>query len=222
MNIGSTEWKNLLVSGIRLPDILLQPHHAEQFAAYALELIRWNQKINLTAITDPEEVAIKHFADCLFPARIIPDGSKLIDIGSGAGFPGIVLKIIKPSLKITLIEASHKKVSFQKHIIRLLNLKDIEAYHIRAEDAAKNPNFSALFDAVICRAFSSADIFVSTALPFLNKSGRIIAMMGKFSEKEMQLVKDSELSYNLSARIEKYVLPIIEADRTIVSFIPKS
>ncbi len=222
MNIDSTEWKNLLVSGISLPDILLQPHHAEQFAAYALELIRWNQKINLTAITDPEEVAIKHFADCLFPARIIPDGSKLLDIGSGAGFPGIVLKIIKPSLKITLIEASRKKVSFQKHIIRLLNLKGIEAYHIRAEEAAKNPDFSAIFDAVICRAFSSAVIFVSTALPFLNKTGRIIAMMGKFSEKETEIVRNSEISCNLAAKIEKYVLPVIDADRTIVSFMQKS
>ena len=217
MNIASDEWKDLLMSCARLSDIVLQPCHAALFAIYALELLNWNRKTNLTAITDPAEVAIKHFADCLVPARIIPDDSNLLDIGSGAGFPGIVLKIFKPSLKVTLIEASHKKVSFQKHIIRLLKLEDIEAHHLRAEDAAKQANFTENFDAIICRAFSALNNFVSMSMPFMKQSGRMIAMMGKFSEQEMRMLKDAQVRYQLLSEIEKYRLPVIGADRTLVS-----
>lgn len=217
MDIASDEWKNLLVSCAGLSDMVLQPCHTDLFAMYAVELLNWNRRTNLTAITDPAEVAIKHFADCLVPAQLIDDDSNLLDIGSGAGFPGIVLKIFKPSLNVTLIEASHKKVSFQKHIIRLLGLKNIEAYHLRAEEAAKKTNFIKNFDVIICRAFSALNNFVAMALPFLRQNGHIIAMMGKFSEQEMHRVREAESRYRLSSEIEKYCLPLIGADRSLVS-----
>jgi len=215
MNIGSSEWKTLIISGAKLLGVDINDRHAGLFALHALELLKWNQKINLTAITDAEEIAIKHFADSVAPANMIPDHARLLDIGSGGGFPGIVLKVINPSLKVTLIDASRKKVSFQKQVIRTLNLKDIDAHHIRAEELAKTEN---RFEVVICRAFSALDMFVSMAIPLLAEHGALIAMKGKISDTEMASVEKLAIPLNAALSIEKYTLPFAEADRAILKF----
>lgn len=213
MDIGCSEWKELIISGAKLLGVDINDHHAGLFALHALEMLKWNQKINLTAITDAEEIAIKHFTDSVAPAKMIPDHRRLLDIGSGGGFPGIVLKVIKPSLNVTLIDASRKKVSFQKQVIRTLNLKGIDAHHIRAEDFAKT---SECFDMAICRAFSDLDTFVSMAIPFLAEHGEIIAMKGKISDSEIAAVEKLAMPLNATLSIEKYSLPFIDADRAIL------
>jgi len=134
MEIGSDKWKRIILSGAGEVNISVDSTQVDQFAIHARELLRWNQKINLTAVTDPLSVAVKHYLDSIAPAKILPHAGSLLDIGTGGGFPGIPLKILLPSLSVTLIDASRKKVSFLKHAGRTLGLRDFKVLHIRAED----------------------------------------------------------------------------------------
>jgi len=224
MQIGSKKWKALVIDGAREMGIEIDTKQMDQLTVHAAELIKWNKKINLTAITDPLEVAVKHFLDSMAPSKIIrPKVSEkqvsILDIGSGGGFPGIVLKILIPSLSLTLIDASRKKVSFLKHIIRTLKLDNAQAFHVRVEDLAKDPDFQNAFDFVVCRAFTSLDAFVLAAIPFLAKDGVIIAMKGKAAEKEMnalRALKNREISMEqLDMDCKKYRLPYLGAERAI-------
>ena len=134
--IGSRQWQKLIMDGARQLGIAIDEHICAAFATHAAELIHWNRKINLTAITDPRDIAVRHFIDSLVPAKFIPNGARLLDIGSGAGFPGLPLKIVKPSLSVFLIDGTRKKINFLKHMIRSLNLDQSEARHIRAESGS--------------------------------------------------------------------------------------
>ena len=183
MHIGSAEWEDIIISGAKLFDVQVGSEEAGQFSIHAGELIKWNSKINLTAITDPLEVAVKHFLDSLAPARIIPAGSSMLDIGSGGGFPGIPLKVILPSLSVTLLDSSRKKISFLKHVLRTLGLKGINACQARVENLSENKE---LFDVVICRAFSSLDKFIESALPVLAENGIMIALKGRLSNNDIE------------------------------------
>ena len=134
MNIGAQAWKNTIVEGARELGIAVSAAQADQFAAHALILKAWNRKINLTAIHAPMDMAVKHFLDSIIPSRHIRPGSRLLDVGSGAGFPGIPLKVMLPSLDVTLVDATRKKVSFLSHVIQALHLSRISAIHSRLED----------------------------------------------------------------------------------------
>ena len=227
MQIGSKKWQNLIYEGAKNLDIQIDKRKIEKFAIHALELMKWNQKTNLTAITDPFEVAVKHFLDSIVPVKIIPSNASLLDIGTGGGFPGIPLKIILPSLSVTMIDASRKKVSFLKHIIRTLELKNIDALHIRAEEFANKPGVKKKFDVIISRALSSMTSFAMTALPFLNKEGAIIAMRGNVSGDDFQLLRSSvnkrqailldgdTEAFEIS--VKRYSLPYLKSDRSMVS-----
>lgn len=127
------ENKDFLVEGAKTFGIYLGGKTIETFELYLKELLKWNQKINLTAIRSEKGIVLKHFLDSLSVHPYLPNCSSILDIGSGAGFPGIPLKIIQPTLEVTLIDSVHKKVDFQKHIIRTLGLKGIEAIHGREE-----------------------------------------------------------------------------------------
>jgi len=218
MQIGSTEWKDIIICGARYFDVQVGSGEAGKFLIHAGELIKWNSKTNLTAITDPFEVAVKHFLDSLAPARIIPPGSSMLDMGSGGGFPGIPLKIILPSLSVSLVDSSRKKVSFLKHVIRTLGLEGINAFQARVENLSENKE---RFDLVICRAFSSLDKFIESALPVLAENGIMIALKGKTSYKETEsarlLGNDNRgegLLYN--TEVIKYSLPYIDSERTLM------
>ena len=227
MQIGSKKWRNLIYKGAKQLDIQIDKGKIDKFEIHALELLKWNQKINLTAITDPVEVGIKHFLDSIVPVKIIPPNASLLDIGSGGGFPGIPLKISLPHLSVTLIDASRKKVSFLKHMIRILELENIEALHIRSEAFAKAPGVAKSFEVVISRALSSMTSFVLTALPFLKKDGVIIAMKGDVSNHDIQLLSSSinkkhdmlmdEDIGEFEINVKRYSLPYLESNRSIVS-----
>jgi 16S rRNA (guanine527-N7)-methyltransferase len=228
MKIGSREWSNLVIEGAAAFDIQLDNHHTDRFAIHAEELIRWTAKTNLTSITDPLEVAVKHFLDSLVPAGIIASGASLLDIGSGGGFPGIPLKVLIPSLSVTLIDASRKKISFLKHVIRSLKLGGIEALHCRAEALATDPLYINRFDVIISRALTSLDSFVRLALPLLAKEGSIIALKGETDKKELadlQLRVIEGLSpgvsacQSLSVSVKNYYLPFIHSKRSIISIV---
>ncbi|MDF1591178.1 MAG: 16S rRNA (guanine(527)-N(7))-methyltransferase RsmG [Desulfobacterales bacterium] len=220
MKIGSPSWKKIIQTGAESLEIDVELQQLDQFVRYAEELIRWNRKINLTAITDAEALAIKHFLDSIAPAALIPPGASLLDIGSGAGFPGIPLKIVRPDLKVTLIDAVRKKVSFQKHVIRTLGLQNIRAHQVRAEQfSSETP-----FDVVITRALSTLTEFVKLALPLLTEDGVMLSLKGVPAEAQAEVaVLQSDVDRDrLAVALSSYRLSGIAADRTIVAVKRKS
>jgi 16S rRNA (guanine527-N7)-methyltransferase len=147
----------------------------EQFLRYQQELLDWNTRMNLTAITEPEEVLIRHFLDSLslLSAYDQPQ-TRLLDIGSGAGFPGLPLKIMRPNWQVVLLEATGKKVTFLRHIIETLQLHDIVALQGRAEELAHQSDYRATFDVVTARAVASLPTLLEYAAPFCRVGGQII------------------------------------------------
>ncbi len=216
MDIGSREWQHLIVDGAQQLGIAIDERMSAAFAAHAAELLHWNRKINLTAITDPRDIATRHFLDSLAPAKFIPDRARLLDIGSGAGFPGLPLKIVKSSLSILLIDGTRKKINFLKHMIRSLGLDQSEALQIRAEKLQEDPESVHSFDIIISRALSDLTSLVKVATPLLAKQGAIMAMKGEVDQKELDALRADILGDRFSLEIENYTLPSIHALRSIV------
>jgi 16S rRNA (guanine527-N7)-methyltransferase len=209
MKIGSKEWSQVIVDGAKAFDLDLDHHHTDFFAAHAKELLHWNHTINLTTITDPFEVAVKHFVDSLAPVKLISPGATLLDIGSGSGFPGIPLKVIMPSLAVTLIDASRKRVNFLKNVIRTLRLDGIEALHIRAEDLADDSAYLKHFDTITSRALTDLKSFIRQARPLLAANGQMIALKGLVDQTELEAARSNILA------VETYLLPFTQSKRSI-------
>jgi 16S rRNA (guanine527-N7)-methyltransferase len=216
MEIGSREWQRLIVDGAQQLGITIEERKSAAFAVHATELIHWNRKINLTAITDPRDIAIKHFLDSLAPAQFIPERARLLDIGSGAGFPGIPLKIFNPSLSVLLIDGTLKKVNFLKHMIRSLGLDRIEALHVRAENLGHDPELVTAFDVIISRALSDLTSFVNYALPLLANQGTIIRMKGEVGKVELDRLQAEILGDRFSLEVENYKLTTTDLQRSII------
>jgi 16S rRNA (guanine527-N7)-methyltransferase len=163
------------VAGLLQLDIELSARQIEQLLLYRRELLDWNTRINLTAITDFEEVLTKHFLDSLSLLLVYdrPE-TRLLDIGSGAGFPGLPLKIVRPQWLVTLLEATNKKVSFLLHMIEVLQLEDVEAVHGRAEELAHKREYRTAFDMVAARAVSSLPTLLEYAAPYCRVGGSIV------------------------------------------------
>ena len=147
----------------------------EQFLCYRQELLDWNTRFNLTAITDPQEVLLKHFLDSLSLLTVYDrPTARLLDIGSGAGFPGIPLKLVRPQWQITLLEATGKKVTFLRHMITTLQLEQIEVVQGRAEELAHRPEYRASFDIVTARAVAALPILLEYCAPYCRVGGAIL------------------------------------------------
>ena len=228
MEIGSSTWKEMIVDGARGLDVVVQPSQADQFAEHAHILQEWNRKMNLTAIDSAPDTAVKHFLDSIVPSRFIRPDSRLLDVGSGAGFPGVPLKVMLPSLKVTLVDAVRKKVSFLKHVIQQLQLSDIEAIHCRLEDLPKQGTGE--FDVIVCRAFSSLSDFVEKSLPLLASGGLLLALKGGNLEAEVRQGsagqtgssifsvsgKGPHRQLQLQMKVVRYQLPFLALSRTLV------
>ncbi|MGQ9646144.1 MAG: 16S rRNA (guanine(527)-N(7))-methyltransferase RsmG [Thermodesulfobacteriota bacterium] len=212
------ENQELLVEGAKAFGIRLSEKQLEAFDLYLRELLKWNQKINLTAIRSEKGIVLKHFLDSLSVYPYLSKTPSLLDVGSGAGFPGIPLKIVQPSLEVTLIDSVRKKVDFQKHIIRTLGLKGTEAIHGRIQDKEILQSMTGRFDAVTSRAFSDLRTFLRLALPFLRPGGILLAMKGALEEAETSfLTKREETRYRLQ-RIASFHLPQSTDQRSILLF----
>lgn len=207
--------KDLLKKGAAELGVELTADQMCTLELFAEELKRWNRKINLTAITDDEGIAVKHLVDSLSLLKAVRGPGRMLDIGSGGGFPGIPAKVMCPDLEIVSVDAVVKKISFQKQAVRLLKLEGFDALHVRAETlAADYPHY---FDWVVSRAFSDIPSFVAMALPVLKSGGRIVAMKGKNAAEEIAAAQ-SDLE-KLGARVESvqdFTLPCSGDARSLV------
>lgn len=200
--------------GIKLSDKQL-----EQFELYFQELVSWNEKMNLTGITERDQVYMKHFYDSLslsFYLNMNEAGS-LADIGSGAGFPGIPLKICFPHLKLMIVDSLSKRISFLQHICDTLGLKDVQLIHGRAEDVSRVFAHRDAYDIVTARAVARLSLLNEFCLPFTKKDGIFAAMKGSDPSEELAEAKRSfkELRAELQ-KVESFSLPVEESSRHIV------
>ena len=166
--------------------VQLTPEQMHAFQTFSRDLIAANERVNLTAITDPDAITLKHFLDALSLAPLVRTAQTLIDIGSGAGFPGIPIKIALPHLRVTLLEATGKKVSFLKQIISTLELENISAVQSRAEDLGRDPKHRERYEVAVARAVADLATLSEYALPFVRVGGIFIAQKGKDVDQEVQ------------------------------------
>ena len=161
-----------------------------EFEKYMNLLLEWNEKINLTAITKPEEVKVKHFEDSLtcLKSGYIKDGDRVVDVGTGAGFPGLPIKIENNTVKLTLMDSLNKRINFLKEVSSQLNL-DTQCIHIRAEEAGKNKFYRGKYDVAVSRAVARLTVLAEYCLPLVKKGGYMLAMKGKDIEAELEEAK---------------------------------
>ena len=180
--------KTLLLRCTQEMGLMLTEEQVDQFFLYRQLLLSWNEKMNLTAITDPTEVVLKHFADCLslLPQAKLPQGAKVIDVGTGAGFPGIPIKIARPDLSLTLLDSLQKRITFLDEVVQSLGLTNVTLYHSRAEDGGRNPALREQFDGCVARAVASLPVLAEYCLPFLKVGGVFVALKGPDAQKEWQ------------------------------------
>lgn len=167
----------LLQRGAAEMGLTIVPEQLNRFSALADELVKWNRKINLTAIATEKEIVVKHFLDSLTAVRVLNGTGRLLDIGSGGGFPALPLKIFHPELSVVAVDAVEKKIIFQRQAARLLGLSDFTALHARAETLSTEHGRS--FDWVISRAFADLPTFVAMAAPLVKLKGLLVAMKGR-------------------------------------------
>lgn len=199
--------------------IELTESQLSQFDRLTTELLAWNTHTNLTAITDPAEIVLRHYLDSLslIPALGLVDGMRLADVGSGAGFPGLALQIALPGLYTTMIEATGKKARFISHAIDVLGLERARALSARAEDAGRNPHHRAKYDVVVARAVARLPVLVEYLLPLAKVGGACVAMKGATAEAEAVdaqgalAVLGGELE-----RIDRVELPGVDASHFLV------
>ncbi|MBO5409276.1 MAG: 16S rRNA (guanine(527)-N(7))-methyltransferase RsmG [Clostridia bacterium] len=189
----------------------------DRFQRFSDLLREWNEKINLTAITEPDEIELKHFIDSLTILETKKVQGRVIDIGCGAGFPSFPLKIAHPDLEVTLLDSLNKRVLFQNEVIKELNLTNIHTVHSRGEDGGKNPDLREQFDIATARAVSSLPSLVELCIPFVKVGGYFIALKGSSVEEEIAASKKA--LKELSAEIEtvlSFTLPHSEDKRNII------
>jgi 16S rRNA (guanine527-N7)-methyltransferase len=189
-----------------------------RFLLYRQELLDWNTRFNLTAVTDPEEVLIKHFLDSLSLLLVYDrPAARLLDIGAGAGFPGLPLKMVRPQWHVTLLEATNKKVLFLRHMMELLQLAGIEAVHGRAEELGHKGEYRASFDVVTARAVASLPTLLEYAAPFCRVGGQII--LPKKGDLAEELAQGKRAAREVGATLKEVIpvtLPGLEDGRRLL------
>ena len=188
-----------------------------QFYAYMELLIEWNEKMNLTAITDPKEIILKHFVDSLTIAKYVKEDKSIIDMGTGAGFPGIPIKIYRKDVKVVLADSLNKRIKFLDEVIDKLKLENVETIHCRAEELGKNKQYREKFDYATSRAVANLSTLSEYLMPFVKLNGKCIFM--KTIEVEEELEKAKKAIKTLGGKIEKvdkFEIPESDLGRSII------
>lgn len=209
----------LLIKGAAEYGVTLTEGQQAQFGRYHETLLEWNEKINLTAITEEREVVVKHFIDSISVLRYLPEKAcTLIDVGTGAGFPGIPLKIVRNDLQVTLLDSLEKRIRFLDTIITENSLTGIQAIHGRAEDFAREKPHRERYDIGIARAVASLPVLCEYILPFVRVGGLFIAMKGSEVQKELE---EAEKAISILGgwveKVDHFMLPFDPMERHIIS-----
>ena len=217
-----SDFERILIDTLNSLDIVLNDHAIDQLCVYNELLVERNKVMNLTALTEPGDVALKHFADSLMLLQYvdIPEGASLIDVGTGAGFPGLVLKIARPDLKLTLLDSLNKRLDFLREVCEALSLEGVEFVHARAEDGSRTA-LRESFDFAVSRAVASLNVLCEYDMPYVKIGGSFIAMKGKDSLIEL---KDAQNAIELlGGRMkEHYEFHLADAGERAIIVIEKT
>lgn len=209
------DFKDTLLKG----NIKLTDRQLEQFARYYEMLVEWNENVNLTAITDKNEVYLKHFYDSVTPALYddFTNVNTICDVGAGAGFPSLPLKICYPHLKVTIIDSLQKRIHFLEQLVDQLQLTNVYLVHSRAEDAGQDRKYREQFDIVTARAVARMSVLSEYCLPFSKKAGYFIALKGSNASEELFDAENAikTLGGKVS-KIESFYLPKEESERSLI------
>lgn len=198
-------------------NIELTNKQTEQFYLYMKLLLEWNKKVNLTAITEPNDIIKKHFIDSLTLNSYIEENIKIIDVGTGAGFPGIPIKIVKENSKVVLLDALNKRLKFLEEVISQNELIDIETVHYRAEDAGKDEKYRERFDIATSRAVAPLNVLLEYLLPLVKNGGKCICMKGNNVKKEIDESRNAvKILGGEIEKIEEFKLPDTDIKRSII------
>ena len=184
--MNKEEFKKVFMEYAKKINIAINEEQINKFYDYMNLLIEWNKKINLTAITDYNEIILKHFVDSLTINKYIKENNYVVDVGTGAGFPGIPLKIIRDDINIVLVDSLNKRINFLNEVIKKLNLKNIETVHARAEEFGRNKKYRQKFDVATSRAVANLSTLSEYMIPLVKINGRCICMKGKEIKEELK------------------------------------
>jgi 16S rRNA (guanine527-N7)-methyltransferase len=211
--------ERLRTSAKELLRLSLTEHHLQAFSWYLEELIQWNTRQNLTAVVDPIEICLKHFLDSL---TLVPrlgafSGGRMVDVGTGAGFPGLPVRIVCPALRLTLVEATGRKAAFCRHVVEGLGLRQVTVLHARAEEIGRHPDHRQAYDVAVARAVATLPVLLEYLLPLVRVGGRVLAQKGEHGPAEaQQSSKALELLGARLLRLHAIELPGVAEPRYIV------
>ncbi len=211
--------ENLLYQSCKEMGIVLNSTQIQQFMLYQKLLLEWNKNINLTAITEEREIILKHFVDCVsvVPHIAMTEATSVIDVGTGAGFPGIPIKIVCPSISLTLLDSLQKRVVFLNEVVTKLSLQNVNCIHERAECAAKENHYRQQYDYCVSRAVANMNVLLEYCLPFVKIGGIFVALKGRDAQKEVeQSQKAIELLGGELIEIKQIEIPHTDLEHKIV------
>lgn len=211
------EFNELMISYAKEMSLMFTEEQLNQFYKYMNLLIEWNNKINLTAIVKPKEIILKHFIDSLTINSYIDKNQVLVDVGTGAGFPGVPIKIYRPDLKVVLVDSLNKRINFLEEVITQLRLEKIETVHSRIEDFGKDNKYRESFDIVTARAVANLSVLSEYLLPLTKVGGKCICMKGSEISEECDNGKRAiDILGGKILKIDNFQLPSSDISRNII------
>lgn len=206
-----------LIEKAKKVNIEIDNKKEEQFYKYMELLLEWNEKINLTAITEPNDIILKHFIDSITINKYIEQSNSIMDIGTGAGFPGIPLKIMNQNKKITLVDSLNKRINFLNEVCKEISLENIQCIHARAEELANDLKYRENFETVVSRAVARLNVLIEYMLPFVKKGGLCICMKGPNIDGELEEAKNAiKVLGGKIKSVESFFLPDSDIERNVI------